>query len=44
MAFALVKELIELTIDNNLDLLIPNKIVTFEGISISTINFIFASS
>ena len=44
MAFALAKELIELTIANNLDLLILNRIITFESKSTSTINFIFTSS
>ena len=44
MAFALIKELIKLTIANNLDLLILNKIVTFESKGTSTINFIFTSS
>ena len=44
MAFNLAKELIELTIANNLNLLILNKIVTFESKGISTINFTFAFS
>ena len=44
MAFALAKELIELIIANNLDLLTLNRIVTFESKSISTINFIFTFS
>ena len=41
MAFALAKELIELTIANNLDLLTLNRIVTFESKGTSTINLTF---
>ena len=44
MAFALAKELIELTIANNLDLFTLNRIITFESKGTNTINLIFTFS